>query len=194
LPSEVRGTPPHDLVEESLPPEDLVEKNAHEIRSAPIEVHPEGARGSEQRRHGLEPRREHIEIGAHPVVCVIAAIRLSGRPEIVVRACATHSTVGGPIQPYLLRVVGLRRKWRIDGDEVDLPLPPVVEQCGRHVEAIAVDDAIVRWRAELLLDFDRRRTGPRVSYAPCSTWPAQRGTVPPSDSPRRAEKRIDTHR
>ncbi len=114
LAPEVGGTAPDDLVHERIAAEDLVEQDTHEIRSAPIEMHPNRAARGEEARHRVEPRREKFEVVADA----------GSAPSVAVGACSDDASVSRAVEARFVRVVGLGRERWIEVDEVDMAGEP----------------------------------------------------------------------
>ncbi len=126
LPPEVRRAPPHDFVHERVVAHDLVEEQAHEVRRAPVDVHPDGATHRQKLHELLEPRCEHVQVRAEPIA-----------PAVVVGPCAHHPPVGGTVQPCLVLVSGLRPERGIEVDQID---PPLEAEAARHIERVALHE------------------------------------------------------
>ncbi len=127
LTAEVGGAAPDDLVHERVAAEDLVEKEADQIRGTPVDVHPNGPRGRQQPRERLEPWREHVEIVADSLA-----------PTIVVRAGTHDAPIGRPVEPRLVLVRRLGGEGRIEVGEVHAPGEALGGYRAGYVERVAL--------------------------------------------------------
>jgi hypothetical protein len=127
LPPQVGCAAPDDLVHERLAPEDLVHQHAHQVRRAPVDMHPQRRAWRQQMRQRLQARREHVEVRPQRAV-----------PPVVVGLRPHHAPVGPAVEPRLVCVRRLRSERGVHVNEVHLAGQPLGRQRPRDVHRVAV--------------------------------------------------------